>query len=47
MRFNIAKEAWEHIKNKYHGTTRMVFVMRQTLRQKFELLQMKEEKAIQ
>lgn len=47
VRFNTTKEAWYHIQTKYHGSTRMISVRRQTLRKKFELLQMKEEETIQ
>lgn len=43
VRFNTTKEAWEHIQNKYHGLTYIVSVRRQTMRQKFEVLQMKDE----
>lgn len=47
VRFDTAKEAWEHIKNENRGTSKMFFVRQQTLRQKFDLLQMKEEETIQ
>ncbi|XP_039133272.1 uncharacterized protein LOC120270333 [Dioscorea cayenensis subsp. rotundata] len=47
VRFNTAKEAWIHIKNENQGTSKMVSMRQQTLRQKFDLLQMKEEEIIQ
>lgn len=46
VRFNTTKEVQEHIKNENQGTSK-IYVRKQTLRQKFELLQMKEEEAIQ
>lgn len=36
VRFNSAKEAWDHIKNENQGTSKMI--RQQTLRQKFDLL---------
>ncbi|XP_039143999.1 uncharacterized protein LOC120281163 [Dioscorea cayenensis subsp. rotundata] len=46
-RFTTAKEAWEHIKQEFMGSIRMVLVRRQTFRQKFEVLLMKEEETMQ
>ncbi|XP_039128903.1 uncharacterized protein LOC120265040 [Dioscorea cayenensis subsp. rotundata] len=47
VRFDSAKEAWDHIKNENQGTSRMVSVKQQTLRQRFDLLQMKEGEIVQ
>lgn len=47
VRFTTAKEAWEHIQQEFMGSTKMMSVRRQTLRQKFEVLQMKEEETVQ
>lgn len=41
VEFDSAKEACYHIKNENQGTSRMVTVRQQTLRQNFDLLQMK------
>lgn len=42
-----AKEAWKHIQTQYQGPSRIMSVRRQTLRQRFEVLQMKESKNVQ
>lgn len=42
-----AKEAWELIQKLYHGPSRVVSIRKQTLRQRFEVLQMKESEDIQ
>lgn len=41
VEFDSAKEACYHIKNENQGISRMVTVRQQTLRQNFDLLQMK------
>lgn len=47
MRFATSKETWDHIQSEYHGSTKIVTLRRQTLRQKFEVLQMREDESIQ
>lgn len=47
VRLKTAKEAWEYIKNEYHGSSKMVSVRIHTLRQQFELLQMREDEDVQ
>lgn len=47
VRFKTAKEAWDHIQSKFHGSSRIVTVKRHTLRQKFEVLQMRENEGMQ
>ncbi|XP_039127079.1 uncharacterized protein LOC120263279 [Dioscorea cayenensis subsp. rotundata] len=46
-RFESAKEAWDHLKNEDQGSSRMILVRQQTLRQNFDLLQMREDEAVQ
>ncbi|XP_039131767.1 uncharacterized protein LOC120268410 [Dioscorea cayenensis subsp. rotundata] len=47
VRFTSAKEAWEHIQTKNHGSSRIISMRRQTLREKFEVLQMREDERVQ
>ncbi|XP_039118662.1 uncharacterized protein LOC120254665 [Dioscorea cayenensis subsp. rotundata] len=47
VRFDSAKEAWDHLKNENQGTSRMVSIRQQALRQRFDLLQMREDETIQ
>ncbi|XP_039133748.1 uncharacterized protein LOC120270743 [Dioscorea cayenensis subsp. rotundata] len=47
VRFETAKGAWDHLKEENQGTSRMVSVRQQTLRQRFDLLQMREDESIQ
>ncbi|XP_039144812.1 uncharacterized protein LOC120282128 [Dioscorea cayenensis subsp. rotundata] len=42
-----AKEAWEQIQKQHQGPSRIISVRRQTLRQRFEVLQMKDTENIQ